>query len=795
MGGKSFAIKGTFEANDKNWTRNSDKMARSTGRLESKLSKHTKTVKAFEERYSRSIAPMKSATRAVAGSAMALGAAATFALKDIIDEGAGFEKTMKMASTKFGESAAEGTAAFKQLEQAALDVGENTEFAAQESAGALKFMAMAGEKPLVALGVLADAADFATAAETDLAAATDMMSDSMGPMMGRVEGTEARLAAYRRTMDLMTHATTRGNMGLEEMFEATKMGAAAFRSGGQDIEQFTATVAVLSNAGIKGSKAGKDLARMMDALTAPSKEAAKAMKDIDFSPVDKDGTIRDFDDIMKEMRDKTAAMSEGDRSKFLATVIGKNSKASALAIMENVGAITTLAQEAKDATGITAGQAKDIRNTTEGMMKGMDSAIGALKLGAFQVIKEDVKDATKWATNLAKANKEAFSENVRKGINYIKNHMDELQAFASDLVDGMAWIVENFPTIIKWGLRLGKVVAIFWGMEKAIMAVRISMQAWEGAKMMFEFGKKVGGAVESLRSLQDNLPDGVKGLNNMDTAGGKAAGGMILVATAIAAWKVGTWIDQTFGLSDAIAQWGLELTGVADGMARIDKMENRKLTKTNKDRIDRTGDDLTAAREELSEVGWGDVLSGQREFLRGEVTRLEMEYERLQVQEMYRKAGIDRMDKVAVLAYSESQVAKGVLANAKRGGVGGEELEALQQDADAKAEFAATFIRPGLMELPASANGPHPAAGASQPEAPTAGPPPTADAPEDAATRDSKIDEAATAQVLQAQTLMKMLEELEKLNSGDKKTEVTVNVDKNGKPTDGGVDVPRTGTL
>jgi len=688
MASRRFSIEAIFKARDE-WTGKLRKMSGSVEGLNTKLAKNLAKSKSFGKSWDEATAPLKSGARVVAGAGVAAGVAAGAVLKDITDEGAAFEKTMASAATKFGDAAAVGTEQFKGLESAALNVGGATEHSAAEAAGALKFMAMAGEDPAVALRVLKENADLATAAEADLARATDIVSDSIGPMMGNITDADERVKAYRKTMDLMTHATTRGNQDLEAFFEAQKVGAAVFRKSGQEIEQFTSATVVLSNAGIKGSKAGKDLARIMSNLTAATPKARKAMAKIKFDPFTvKDGkrVTKSFDVMMQELAPKIAQLDDKQRAQFFADVIGKNSRATAEALLENSAALTTFANEAKDATGLTSKQAQDMRNTTEGMLKGMDSALSAVKLEIFQVIKDDLKEIVGETTKWLKANKGAISEQFKAGLK---------------------WVRENFKGIVKWGRRIGKLVIAFTALDVAIKGVRTGLMMVQAIKWGAGVAKTFVTGVDDMTGAMTKLRTaGLATDHLIGQMGPKMqifakAGG--LVGAAFVGWNLGRIIDDATGASDAIAGLMAEMTGLQAEIDRANRLNERAAAKSDAEILARKQSDLNELSRLIDEGGIMDTMSGVTEERMREATRLKSEIAKLKAQasraQTMEAMGFNPKERAAVRAFEAKLDARGNLMDAEAAGASAEELERLRTAlAEAEANLAVFKTPPGMAD-------------------------------------------------------------------------------------------------
>lgn len=364
----------------------------------------------------------RAAGRGVAAGAVVAGVA----LAKVVSTGAEVEQTLVNAGSKFEIPIKRGTKAFDELAESAIAAASASEFSVKEAAGALDFMARAGENSAVSMDSLKTFTDLATVSGEDLATAADLASDAIGPLGLATNDLSKKSAAYTKTADLMSQTTNMANVGMQDLFESIKIGGASFRSTGQDINQFLASVALLGGEGIKGSKAGKDLARIMSRITDSSTKAQGALRKLRVSFKDKDGNIRDFLDIMTDVKAKTDKLSEVKRAQVLSNLFGANSKAAGIAVISNLEKVRKFEKKLQGADGITARLAKEQRNTALGSIKSFWSAVEAIVVRVFFVIRDDVDAIAKSMTGWARANQAVFGDKVRSTIEFFKNNMSTI---------------------------------------------------------------------------------------------------------------------------------------------------------------------------------------------------------------------------------------------------------------------------------------------------------------------------------------------------------------------------------
>ena len=114
--------------------------------------------------------------------------------------------------------------------------------------------------------------------------------------------------------DLLTAAANKSTAEVGDMALGFQMASASFHSGGQTIEDLTASLALMANAGIAGSDAGTSLKQMMRRLVPQSEKAKEAMKGLGVEVFTAEGAFKPMREIIDEF---SKATSSALRSSFL----------------------------------------------------------------------------------------------------------------------------------------------------------------------------------------------------------------------------------------------------------------------------------------------------------------------------------------------------------------------------------------------------------------------------------------------------------------------------------------------
>lgn len=276
------------------------------------------------------------------------------------------------------------------LEAKAKEMGATTKFSASESAEALKYMAMAGWDTNDMLDGLEGVMMLAAASGEDLALTSDIVTDALTAF-----GMEAHQAG--EFADLLANASSNSNTNVAMLGESFKYVAPLFGALGYSAEDAALALGLMANAGIKGSQAGTSLRGAITNLANPTDKMADAMNKLGISITDANGEMLPFKDVMDELRDKFAGLTEEQQAQYAATIFGKEAMSGMLAIInasdEDYAKLT-------DATREYTGAAKEMSETMEDNLQGritkLKSALEGLALQIFELMLPSLERFVDW---------------------------------------------------------------------------------------------------------------------------------------------------------------------------------------------------------------------------------------------------------------------------------------------------------------------------------------------------------------------------------------------------------------
>lgn len=445
-----------------------DRMSRPIAKMQSRMERFTRTASRRVERLSAATAKIDRGFQRAGLAVVAGGAAMGGALAHVVRTGAEFEQTMISAASKFPGQIRQGTEAFAELERTARMVGGTTEFTASQAAEGLNFLAMAGFNAKQSVAALPGLVNLATAAQLELATASDIATDSLGAF-GLMTNDPLQLAKnLGRVNDVLAKTANSANTTVEALFEAIKEGGPVATSTGASIETFAALAGELANAGIKGSVAGTTLKNVFLRLAAPVGESAKALKSMGIATSDAQGNMRGVIDILGDLQKATEGMGTARRAGILEQIFGKIPIAGVNVLLTSgADKLRDFNRQLVAADGYADQVAATMRNSTANDIKNFTSAIESVTLAIFDVVKAPLRDIVQSVTDWTRANEGLIKTRVEETLTKIR---------------------KNLPEIVKWAKRIGAGIG-------AYIAFSAAVKVAHGMLILAEFATKaVAGA-------------------------------------------------------------------------------------------------------------------------------------------------------------------------------------------------------------------------------------------------------------------------------------------------------------
>jgi len=320
------------------------------------LEKAEKGISDLEKQVKKGLAPIERYGKKLEGIGKNLSMALTLPLAlaggAVLKFGGDFEAAMTNSLSIMGDV---GAGMRSEMEAVALDLSETLPVSAAKAAEAYFFIASAGKTAAQAISLLPQVAKFATAGNFDMARATDLLMDSQSALGLSSKNVAKDQENLIRVSDVLVKANILSNGSTEQFAEAlTNKAAAALRLLNKDVEEGVAVLAAYAEQGVKGEKAGEQLAIIIRDLQKAALDNATAFKNANIQVYDSAGKMNNLGDIVKMLETRLGGMSDSQKRSEL-TMLGfqDRSISAMLTLMGTSAAIKTYEAELRKAGGTT----------------------------------------------------------------------------------------------------------------------------------------------------------------------------------------------------------------------------------------------------------------------------------------------------------------------------------------------------------------------------------------------------------------------------------------------------------
>lgn len=298
----------------------------------------------------------------------ALSAAMAVVITKAIQTSATFEQSMAKVKAISGATGEE----FEKLRQQSIDLGATTVFTSSQAADAQSFLAMAGFKTNEIMAAMPGVLNLAAAGQMELARTADIASNILTGFQLEADETSS-------VVDVMAKTMTNSNTNIEQLGYAMKYVAPIAANLGVSVEETSAAVAKLSDAGIQGEMAGTQLRAIMLRLASPTKDVAFVMKQLGVTVTDAAGNFLPFANIIGQFEKGFGKLTEAQRAQAAAIVAGQEAASGFLTLIKaGEGDLNAFTESLNNAGGTAAQIAETQMDTLNGAIQEMQSALEAV---------------------------------------------------------------------------------------------------------------------------------------------------------------------------------------------------------------------------------------------------------------------------------------------------------------------------------------------------------------------------------------------------------------------------------
>lgn len=287
---------------------------------------------------------------------------------------ANFEQQMSKVQAISGATAEDTD----RLTESARQWGRDTKYSATEAGEAFEYMALAGWKTDDMLEGIGGILNLAAASAMDLGTASDIVTDYLTAF-----GLSAKDAG--KFADEMAYAMSHSNTTTEALGEAYKNCAATAASMGYSVEETTAVLMTMANAGVKGGEAGTALNAIMTRLATDTKGCATELSKYGVEVYDAQGNMNSLSSILTGVRGVWNNLTDEQQANLAKTIAGTNQFSALQTIMSG------LSDEAI-ASGMSFSDYSEALQNCDGTASDMAATMQDNLLGRLTQLKSKLED-------------------------------------------------------------------------------------------------------------------------------------------------------------------------------------------------------------------------------------------------------------------------------------------------------------------------------------------------------------------------------------------------------------------
>ncbi len=388
--------------------------------------------------------------------ATAIAGIGTYAIK----VGSDFEAGMSKVQAISGATGEE----IEKLTEKAKEMGQKTKFSATESAEAFQYMAMAGWKTEDMLNGIEGIMNLAAASGEDLASVSDIVTDALTAF-----GLQAKDSGH--FADVLAKASSNSNTNVGLMGATFKYVAPIAGSMKYSVEDTAVAIGLMANAGIKGEQAGTALRSMLTRLVKPPKEASDALKKLNISAKNSDGTMKPLSQTLQELRKKFSKLNDSQKASYASSIAGTEAMSGMLAIVNASDSdFDKLTASINNADGASKEMADTMNDNVKGAMTLLKSNIESVGIKIYDKIKEPLK----------------------KLINEVSKYVSKIPTMLKNVYN---WINRNKEAIKKLIIIVGSLTAGFLAYQKVLAVIKAINMAKNFSNLINPIGLVVSSIV------------------------------------------------------------------------------------------------------------------------------------------------------------------------------------------------------------------------------------------------------------------------------------------------------------
>lgn len=299
---------------------------------------------------------------------MVVGGAVAAAIGVAVKSAADFEQQLSRVKAISGATESE----FIKLRESALNLGASTTKSASEVAIAMEGMAASGFNANEIMSAMPGIIAASEAAGADLGKTAEVVASAINGF-----GLEAKDAS--RIADVLSTSANISAADIDTLGQSFKYIAPVASQMGYDIEEVSAAIGLMSDAGLDGSSAGTSLRASLLALSTPSKQQAELMEELGLQMENGVYSADSLSQMVGELETATEGMTEAEKVATISRLVGTEASAGMLTLMAaGPAVIDDMTGSLKDSAGAAQATADVMSDNLYGSLDELSGALESL---------------------------------------------------------------------------------------------------------------------------------------------------------------------------------------------------------------------------------------------------------------------------------------------------------------------------------------------------------------------------------------------------------------------------------
>ena len=307
-----------------------------------------------------------------------------------IKTGADFEQQM----ARVGAIAESSKGELKAMSDQAVDLGAKTSKSAGEVAQGMEELAALGFSAKEIMKAMPSVISASEASGADMAETATIMASSLNAF-----GLEAKDSGH--VADLLAMAANKSAADISYMGDALKYAGPPAKALNVSLEDTSAAIGIMSDAGLEGSQAGTALRASFIRLAKPTKQSQKAMDAMGISLTNSKGEFVGMPGLIKQFQDGMKGMTKEQKLANVAQIVGTESASGFLTLIDaGPDKIGKFSKSLKDSNGASKTAADRMKDNLKGSLEQLGGAFESLAIIIAKIMAPSLRSLADYVTAL-----------------------------------------------------------------------------------------------------------------------------------------------------------------------------------------------------------------------------------------------------------------------------------------------------------------------------------------------------------------------------------------------------------